>query len=186
MILLNKKTIITVAAVAALIFGSTAPALAQQQGQENSNGGFMNMFTQFFSHFFQRGQVNQGQGYGLQNQGNYPMMTGEPTGTPEKMEEARLQGLITAGKITQAQATEITAEITKIESEITAWSQSTGINAAYVYGGLRGMGVGLGPNGQNGPEVTGMPERPMQLQNGQGYQQGGQGNNGGIMRGNNR
>ncbi|HEX8966035.1 MAG TPA: hypothetical protein VF820_06420 [Patescibacteria group bacterium] len=181
MILLNKKTIITVAAVAALVFGSAAPALAQQQGQENGSGGFMNMFSQFFSHFFQRGQVNQGQGFGLQNQENNPMISGTPTGSPEQMEEARLQGLVTAGKITQAQATQITAEITKIESEITAWSQSTGINAAYVYGGLRGMGVGLGPNGENGPEVTGMPERPMQLQNGQ---QGGQSNEGFGPRGN--
>jgi len=146
--MVNKKTIVTVVLVGIFALTLSAPVFAQQQGQ--GNPGFFGMFAQFFSRVFS-GQNPQGQN------GNMPTgmpegMNGTPmpSGMMMQMESNRLQGLVTAGKITASQEQQIIAETTSINKEIQVWSKSTGINAGYVYGALRGPGMDAGIGGGQG------------------------------------
>jgi hypothetical protein len=159
---MSKKSIAVFLVISVLGLGLVSPAFAQQQ-QPSENQGFFGMFASFFSRMFHpNGEQNN------QNmlQGNQNNPTDEPSGTPSgqpQMGEDRLQGLVTAGKITQAQEQEIVAEVAKIQQEITSWSQSTGINAGYIYGGLRGPGMDAGINPQQGQPNRGSM-RPQEIE----------------------
>ena len=173
---MNRKSIATLLTVAVLSVSLASPVFAQEQ-QSSGNGGFFGMFAQFVSRIFAQGQQTQGNGnHPLPPQGN-PNVSGVPNGAPSGMPAGgpqmggdRLQGLVTAGKITQAQADQITTEVNKIKSEVQSWSQSTGIDASYIYGALRGLGMSagigggqggpngqFGQNGQNGYQGSGTP-----------------------------
>lgn len=165
---MSKKSIATVVLLGVMTAGLAAPAFAQSQ-QSGSQGGFFGMFASFFSKMFHQG--GQSQGTNDQTGTASGTLTGVPTGT---MDQGRLQGLVTAGKITQSQAQEIQTEIAKIKSEIQSWSSSTGIDAGYIYGGLRGQGmdVGIAPTG--GTQQGVMQGRPLPATTGvQGHSQGG-------------
>ncbi|MDE2024946.1 MAG: hypothetical protein KGJ07_00455 [Patescibacteria group bacterium] len=188
---MSKKTIAMFVATIALASTLTiTPAFAQQQ-QGSGNPGVFGMFVQFFSHMFGGNGQTPGQPQGNQNLPNgtpSDMPTGMPfpTGTTGHMGEGnRLQGLVTAGKLTQSQEQEITAEVSKLQSEISSWASYTGINAAYVYGALTGPGMsgGIGSGHgvvQGGVTPSGFQGRPGFIPGQGGYNQGGQ-PNGGFM-----
>lgn len=159
-----KKSIVTFLAVSIVSATIALPVFAQEQ-QKPGNQGFFAAFSQFFSRIFGNLQPNSANINQLPTPGNQNLPSGVPSSTPSgqpQTDSNRLQGLVTAGKITQLQEQEILTEVNKIKSEIQTWSQSTGIDAAYVYAGLRGPGMnpGIGnePNGlqgappQNGPQ----------------------------------
>lgn len=153
---MGKKSLAICMALVVLSAGLATSAFAQQQ-QPLGDQGFFGAFFHFFSRMFNPGQ-NPGNSQGEEN------ITGTPSGTPSGKPdttgtENRLQGLVTAGKITQAQEQEILAEITKIQTEIQNWSVSTGLNAGYVYGGLRGPGMDAGIGGGQGENPGGSNQR---------------------------
>lgn len=175
---MNKKSITTFLLIGILVLGIASPTFAQQGSTPGAEGGFFGMMSQFFSRIFHPGSQNATpQGGEEVNPSETP--SGMPSEEPNPTEgENRLQGLVTAGKITQAQEQEIMTEVNKIRTEILSWSASTGINPVYIYGGLRGpgMGVGIGPTGFMGrpmPAVSVTPGEfegghPGQLPSGQG------------------
>ena len=142
-----KKTLATVVTLGILVGSLAMPVFAQGQGNSNG-GGLFGAFEHFFSQFFNQSGQNQGQ----QVEGNQTENSSGSAAPQNK--EGRLQGQVTAGKITQAQEQEILNEVSTIKSEISTWSQSTGINAAYIYGALRGPGMSAGLGGQPDVSVT--------------------------------
>jgi hypothetical protein len=150
-----KKTIASGVMATLLLLSSATPALAQDNSNPN-NQGLLGAFAQLFSKIL--GQQNgpvlpNGSNQNSQNRG--PKMMGKEASQSAQMEESRLNGLVQAGKITEVQKQAILTELTKIKQEITTWSQTTGIDPAYIYGGLRGPGMDAGigqggmPNGQD-------------------------------------
>lgn len=158
-------------------------ALTPVYAQENTNksegliGGFFQMFTRMF-----RPAVPKGQGLGTEDnqidqkkqwQGASGASGTVSKGQPnrEAMEEARLTGLVQAGKITEAQKQAILTELTKIRQEVEAWAKSQGIDPVYIMGGFGpGNGAGMGIGGQKFSGPSGAP-RMMLRTNGSTEQQ---------------
>lgn len=161
-----KKMAIFVS-MSALVLAMVVPTYAQTPGN-SGHQGFFSGIASFFNGLFhhQNGSMMQGGPYpsGVVPSGRplpSGMMYPNPSGQPSlmMMQEARLSGLVQAGKITEAQKTAIIAELQKVQDELKAWAQSQGISEAYVVGG--GLGGGQG--------------QEMMMQQQQGQQSGQQG-----------
>ena len=205
---MSKKMIIATSVLVA-VFAITAPVYAQSTSpslppsHQPSNGGFFGEIANFFSGFFQHKShsASGGQEQNQQQGPNQPApsvsgtgenapsgMIQQPSGTPEfsSMQQRRLSYLVQQGKITQAQADAILAELQKVQTELKTWADSEGINEQYVLGGPMG-GMGQGQSGQQGgfqndsnQQGGGQQFRPMMQQSGQqGSQGGSQGYQGG-------
>src|SRR5258708_18901445 len=128
---MSKKTIVATVALIA-IFVTTVPVYAQSPTPlPLANPGFFGQIEGFFSGLFHRqketGEQNQ---EGTPMQGVTPenapsgMMQPNPSGQPNysSMQQRRLSFLVQQGKITQAQADAILAELTKVQNELKTWA----------------------------------------------------------------
>lgn len=147
---MTKKSIAIFVTVAVLTAQLATPVFAQEGGPNGNPGGFFGFFNQLFSRIFNQRENPGGQQGENQNLTGTP--SGEPSEEPTTTGAGRLQGQVTAGKLTQTQEQQVLAEISKIQAEITGWSKSTGLSVGLIYGGLRGPGMssGLGQEKEGG------------------------------------
>jgi hypothetical protein len=153
---MSNKMIIT-GSVLALVFATAMPVYAQSTTPQ-VNQGFFTAITTFIDGFFHHQPGANGQTQ-EQSGPNQPVPTGQsapsgsmqptPSGMPDytTMQQMRLSFLVSQGKITQAQEQEIMTELTSVQSQLTTWAQSAGINPAYVLGGPIGGGGGVQQGG---------------------------------------
>ena|SRR5215469_5121888 len=154
-----SKKMLAAAFVSALIFTTSAPVYAQSVSPSPvptaavAKPGFFGEIERFFSNLFHH-HTNSSMG-SIQSTPNQPVVSGQapsgfvqkPSGTPDSlsMQQWRLERLVHAGKITQAQADAIIAELEKVQSELKSWADSQGIDESYVLGSMEGpMGIGGG------------------------------------------
>lgn len=186
---------ITTISVLVALFVIAVPVYAQSPipsmpPTHQGNGGFLGEVESFFGNLFHHHNSNGGpsQDQTVQNQSVSPSADG-PSGTMQSnssgmpdstsIQERRMSYLVQQGKITQAQADAILAELQKVQSELKTWADSEGISEQYVLGGPMGeMGQEQGgqQSFQNGSDQSG------QNQQGQGmmHSQGGPGRQSGF------
>jgi len=152
---MSNKLLMTLS-VLVIVFATALPAYAQTPAPSvpTNNPGFLGEIASFFGNLFhhqngQNGTMMQGRGQGMPMQGvtpGQPAPSGvagpDPGGQPgfQSMQQYRLTRLVDEGKITQTQEQEILTELTTVQSQLTAWAQSEGINPSYVLGGPMMMG----------------------------------------------
>lgn len=186
------KRIAVLVSLVVVLSVAAVPAYAQTT-TPTPNQGLFSKVTHFFGNLFHHGNGEQTQATeGTMQPGEpNPSMSPMPSGMPDmqQMQQHRLSLLVKQGKITQAQADAILAELLKVQNELKTWAASQGINPMYVFGGMEPGMSGentmmrqRGQDGQNSGQNWGQGQggqtqgqgqmHPMMRPNGQNQQEG--------------